>query len=152
MFANTLFAVKQPLRMLSQIQQVMQENAGIIREAVKLRKAIKKILELEKTFYSKHSVLRRYADYESVVNTWEVKSALVVCKAVLRSALMRQESRGAHYRSDFPKRDDSKWKVNIHCIKRGEEMVMFKLPVSKVKEPIKELLRAEIKAEHHLLE
>jgi succinate dehydrogenase / fumarate reductase flavoprotein subunit len=152
MFAYTLFAVKQPLRMLSQVQQIMQENAGIIREGIKLRKAIKKILELEKTFYSKHSVLRRYTDYENAVKTWEVKSALVVCEAVLRSALMRQESRGAHYRSDFPERDDSKWKVNIQCIKRGEEMVMFKLPVSKIKEPIEELLKAEIKAEHHLLE
>ena len=82
----------------------------------------------------------------------EVKSALVVCEAVLRSALMRQESRGAHYRLDFPKRDESKWKVNIHCTKKGEEMVMFKLPVSKIREPIKELLKAEMKVEHHLLE
>jgi succinate dehydrogenase/fumarate reductase flavoprotein subunit len=150
--AYTLFAVKQPLRILRQVQQVMQENAGIIREGIKLRKAIKKILELGKTFYSKHSVLKSYTDYENVVNTWEVKSALVVCEAVLRSALMRQESRGAHYRSDFPDRDDSKWKVNIHCTKRGEEMVMFKLPVSKIREPIEELLKAEMKVEHHLLE
>jgi succinate dehydrogenase / fumarate reductase, flavoprotein subunit len=150
--AYTVFAVKQPLRILRQVQQVMQENAGIIREGIKLRKAIKKILELEKIFYSKHSVLRSYTDYDNVVNTWEVKSALVVCKAVLRSALMRQESRGAHYRSDFPERDDSKWKVNIHCTKRGEEMVMFKLPVSKIREPIEELLKAEMKVEHHLLE
>ena len=148
----TLFAVKQPLRILRQLQQVMQDNAGIIREGIKLRKAIIKILELEKTFYSKHSVLKSYMDYENVVNTWEVKSALVVCEAVLRSALMREESRGAHYRSDFPERDDSKWKVNIHCTKRGEEMILFKLPVSKVREPIEELLKAEMKVEHHLLE
>jgi pimeloyl-ACP methyl ester carboxylesterase len=40
----------------------------------------------------------------------EVKSALVVCEAILRSALMREESRGAHFRSDFPNRDDEKWK------------------------------------------
>ncbi|HZB00157.1 MAG TPA: FAD-binding protein [Nitrososphaera sp.] len=150
--AYTLFAVKQPLRILRQVQQVMQENSGIIREGIKLRKAIKKILELEKTFYSKHSVLKSYTDYENVVNTWEVKSALVVCEAILRSALMRQESRGAHYRSDFPERDDSKWKVNIHCTKSGEEMVMFKLPVSKLREPIEELLKTEMKVEHHLLE
>lgn len=150
--AYTLFAVKQPLRILRQVQQVMQENAGIIREAIKLRKAIRKILELEKTFYSKHSVLKSFRDYENVINTWEVKSALVVCEAVLRSALMRQESRGAHYRSDFPERDDSKWEENIHCTRRGKEMVMFKLPVSKIREPIEELLKAEMKVEHHLLE
>jgi succinate dehydrogenase/fumarate reductase flavoprotein subunit len=150
--ARSLFAVKQPLRILRQVQQVMQENAGIIREGIKLRKAIKKILELENTFYSKHSILKSYSDYENVVNTWEVKSALVVCEAVLRSASMRQESRGAHCRSDFPDRDDRSWKVNIYCTKSGREMVMFKLPVSKIREPIEELLKAEMKVEHHLLE
>jgi succinate dehydrogenase / fumarate reductase flavoprotein subunit len=148
----TLFAVKHPLRIHSQVQQVMQENAGIIREASKLQKGIKKISELEKIFYSKNSVLKSFKKYENVVSTWEVKSALVVCEAVLRSALMRQESRGAHYRSDFPDRDDTKWKVNIYCRKSGREMVLSKLPVSKVRESIKDLLRVQKKVEHHLLE
>jgi succinate dehydrogenase / fumarate reductase, flavoprotein subunit len=150
--APTLFAVKQPLRIHIQIQQIMQENAGIIREASKLRKGIKKISELEKIFYSKNSVLKSFKKYENVVSTWEVKSALVVCEAVLRSASIRQESRGAHYRSDFPDRDDRKWKVNIYCRKRGREMVLFKRTVSKVKEPIKDLLKVQTKVEHHLLE
>jgi succinate dehydrogenase / fumarate reductase flavoprotein subunit len=150
--APTLFAVKQPLRFCIQIQQVMHENAGIIREANKLRKGIKKISELEKTFYSKNNVLRSHKNYENVVSTWEVRSALVVCEAVLRSASMRQESRGAHYRSDFPDRDGRKWKVNIYCRKSGREMVLFKRPVSKVREPIKDLLKVPMKVEHHLLE
>jgi succinate dehydrogenase/fumarate reductase flavoprotein subunit len=150
--APTLFAVKQPLRICIQIQQVMHENAEIIREASKLRKGIKKISELEKTFYSKNNVLRSHKNYENVVSTWEVRSALVVCEAVLRSASMRQESRGAHYRSDFPDRDGRKWKVNIYCRKSGREMVLFKRPVSKVREPIKDLLKVPMKVEHHLLE
>jgi succinate dehydrogenase / fumarate reductase, flavoprotein subunit len=149
---STLFAVKQPIRICSQIQQVMQENAGIIREASKLRKGIKKISKLEKGFYSKNSKLKRFKNYENVVSTWEVKSAIIVCEAVLRSALMRQESRGAHYRSDFPDRDDRKCKVNIYCRKSGSAMVLFKRPISKVKEPIKELLKVQTKVKHHLLE
>ncbi|MDQ3852979.1 MAG: FAD-binding protein [Thermoproteota archaeon] len=150
--APTLFAIKQPLRIHRQVQQIMHENAGIIREASKLRKGIKKISELEKMFYSKNSILKSFKKYENIVSTWEVKSALVVCEAVLRSALMRQESRGAHYRSDFPIKDDRKWKVNIYCRKSGREMVLFKRPVSKVREPIKDLLKVEMKVEHHLLE
>ncbi len=148
----TLFAVKQPLRIHSQVQQLMQENAGIIREASKLRKGINKISELEKIFYSKNSVLKSFKKYENVVSTWQVKSALVVCEAILRSASMRQESRGAHYRSDFPDRDDRNWKVNIYCRKSRRKMVLFKHPVSKVREPIKDLLKVEMKVEHHLLE
>ena len=46
---------------------------------------------------------------DNSVRTLEVKSALVVCEAIL-SALMREENRGAHFRSDFPNRDDEKWK------------------------------------------
>lgn len=130
----------------------MQQNAGIIRAANKLEKGIKKISHLQKTFSSRSSVLKSFKEYENVVSTLEVKSALVVCEAVLRSSLMRQESRGAHYRSDFPDIDDRKWKVNIYCRKKGMEMVLFKRPVSKVKEPIKNLLKVQTKIEHHLLE
>jgi succinate dehydrogenase / fumarate reductase, flavoprotein subunit len=65
--------------------------------------------------------------------TWEVKSSLVACEAIIRSALMRQESRGAHYRSDFPKLDDEKWKVNIYCRKEGKEMVLIKDNVKEIK-------------------
>jgi succinate dehydrogenase/fumarate reductase flavoprotein subunit len=43
---------------------------------------------------------------------------LLVCEAVIRSALAREESRGAHFRSDFSKRDDLNWFVNI-SLKKG---------------------------------
>ncbi len=33
--------------------------------------------------------------------------------------MMRQESRGSHFRSDYPELDDGKWKVNIYCRKKG---------------------------------
>jgi hypothetical protein len=66
--------------------------------------------------------------------------------------LMRQESRGAHYRSNFSNTDYKKWKVNICCKRRRREMVLFKQPVSRVKEPIKNLVKVQGKVEHHLLE
>jgi succinate dehydrogenase/fumarate reductase flavoprotein subunit len=68
---------------------------------------------------------------------------------------MRQESRGAHYRSDFPKLDDEKWKVNIYCRNEGErgvgatEMALFKQNVKEIKEPLADLLIAHVEAEHH---
>ena len=67
----------------------MQENAGIVREATKLQKGLKRILELKKEFYAKDNIiLRKFKIDENVVRTWEVKSALVVCEAVIKSALM----------------------------------------------------------------
>ena len=77
---------------------------------------MKRILELKKEFYSEDNILKEFnIDDGNIVLTSEVKSSVVVCEAIIRSALMRQESRGAHYRSDFPKLDDEKWKVNIYC-------------------------------------
>ena len=74
------------------------------------------ILELKRKFYSRENILKEYnVDDENIALTMEVKSSLVVCEAIIRSALMRQESRGAHYRSDFPNIDNEKWKVNIYC-------------------------------------
>lgn len=77
--------------------------------------------------HSKDNILKAFKiDAENVVLPWEVKSLLVVCEAIIRGALMRQESRGAHYRSDFPKLDDEEWKVNIYCRKEGTQVVLFK--------------------------
>jgi succinate dehydrogenase/fumarate reductase flavoprotein subunit len=150
-----IFIVKEPIKFRNEIQEVMKQNAGIIREETKLQNGLKRILELKNEFYSKDNILKEFkiddddGNGENVVLTWEVKSSLVVCEAIIRSALMRQESRGAHYRSDFPNLDDEKWKVNIYCRKEGSEMVLFKQNVKEIKGPLADLLQAHIKPEHH---
>ena len=70
---------------------------------------------------------------------------------------MRQESRGAHYRSDFPKIDDKTWRVNIYCRKErkgvsataAEEMVLFKQNVKEIKGPLADFLKSHVKAAYH---
>jgi succinate dehydrogenase/fumarate reductase flavoprotein subunit len=65
---------------------------------------------------------------------------------------MRQESRGAHFRCDFPNRNDKNWLVNIHCVKNEKGMMrLFSAKVKERKEPLK-YPRSSLKAEHHLLE
>jgi len=72
--------------------------------------------------------------------------------------LMRQESRGAHYRTDYPKLDD-KWKVNICCRKEGKgvseteaataaEMVLFKQDIKEIKGPLSDALKEHVKSAH----
>jgi succinate dehydrogenase / fumarate reductase, flavoprotein subunit len=151
-FVKELFVAKHPIVFRNEIQGLMQANAGIVREASKLQKGLKRILELKKEFYSKDNIiLKKFKIDQNIVRTWEVKSALVICEAVIKSALMRQESRGAHYRADFPE-TDKKWKVNIHCRKEGREMAFFKMRVKEVTGTLKDSLKAPVEAEHHLLE
>ncbi len=153
-YDDGIFIVKEPIKFRNEIQELMKQDAGIIREETKLQNGLKRILELKNEFYSKDNILKEFeidddANSENVVLTSQVKSSLVVCEAIIRSALMRQESRGAHYRSDFPKIDDEKWNVNIYCRKVAREMVLFKQNVKEIKGPLADLLEAHVKPEHH---
>jgi succinate dehydrogenase / fumarate reductase, flavoprotein subunit len=151
-----IFVVKEPLSILKEIQEVMKENAGIIRDGTKLQKGLQRILEIKEKFYSKDSILKELIiDNENIVLTFEVKSSLVVCEAIIKCAIMRQESRGAHYRSDYPKLDNKKWNVNIYCTKKdgqvegNGDMVLFTKPVKDIKGQLLDLIKINVKAEHH---
>jgi succinate dehydrogenase flavoprotein subunit len=147
---DKIFIVKEPIMFLNEIQELMKQNAGIIREEPKLKIGLKRILELKKEFYSKDKIIKEFTiDPENIVLTWEVKSSLVICEAIIKSALMRQESRGAHYRSDFPNLDDDKWKVNIYCRTEGNKMILFKQNVKEIRGPLIDLLKNHTKSKHH---
>ena len=153
-FEDGIYTVKEPVKFRNEIQELMNQNAGIIREETKLKNGLKRILKLKKEFYSKHNILKEFKidddDAENrIVSTWQVKSSLVVCEAIIRSALIRQESRGAHYRSDFPKIDKEKWNVNIYCRNGGREMVLFKRNIKEIEGPLVDLLKSHNKPEHH---
>ena len=150
---------KEPIRFHNEIQELMKQSAGIIREETRLQSGLKRILELKNEFYSKHNIIEVSKiddnNSENIVITLQVKSSLVACEAIIRSALMRQESRGAHYRSDFPKLDDERFKVNIYCRKEGKristaaaEMVLFKQNVKEIKGPLSDFLNVHVKAAH----
>src|SRR5215204_4669424 len=154
-----IFVVKEPINFRNDIQELMKQNAGIIREETRLQNGLKRILEIKNKFYTKDNIMEVFKiddnNSENIVITWQIKSSLVVCEAIIRSALMRQESRGAHYRSDFPKLDDERFKINIYCRKKGKkvstasaEMVLFKQNVKEIKGPLSDMLKVHVKAAH----
>jgi L-aspartate oxidase len=54
---------------------------------------------------------------------WELCNLITVARLIAAGALNREESRGVHYRKDFPKRDDRKWKCNLVWTRGGEETI-----------------------------
>src|SRR5919106_1241904 len=155
-----IFVVKDPIKFRNEIQELMEQNAGITREETRLQNGLRGILGLKNKFYSKDNIIEVSKidddNSENIVITLQVKSSLVACEAIIRSALMRQESRGAHYRSDFPKLDDERFKVNIYCRKEGKkgvsaatvEMVLFEQNVKEIKGPLSDFLKEHVKAAH----
>jgi L-aspartate oxidase len=92
----------------SEIRGIMTQKAGIIRDRQGLSSALR---ELNR----RNDNVR---DMENItIEDFELQNMLLLSKLVTEAALEREESRGAHYRADFPQPDDKGWKR--HIIKTG---------------------------------
>ena len=87
--------------------------------------------------------------FEHVLN---LRAMLTAAEAVLRSALAREESRGAHHREDFPEEADGRQK-NILCAgDEGGDMHLWTEPVSEVPAEIRKALDENYSLDYHYLE
>ena len=60
----------------------------------------------------------------------DMRNLLLTSELIARSALLRQDSRGAHYRDDFPQTDNTNWLKNIYLSRDGAATKLWALPVS----------------------
>ncbi|GAB5402946.1 MAG: L-aspartate oxidase [Aureliella sp.] len=86
------------------VQSLMWREVGVQRSAGELRSALEQIEN-----YS-HYVLERTFESEA---GWELQNLLTVSHLIAESALARKESRGVHYRTDFPQTDDKRWRTHL---------------------------------------
>lgn len=90
--------------LIKNIQSVMNNNVGIIRSKESLTEAMDAILEISSNLEGV-----KLAQSQTI----ELKNMLTLSTLIIKAALTRKESRGAHYRSDFPVIDDTNWQKNI---------------------------------------
>jgi L-aspartate oxidase len=96
----------------SSLRSVMWRNVGIERTGERLAETREII-----AFWSRY-VMDKVFDPAQIgavaaVAGWELQNMLTVCHLITSAAYTRSESRGAHYRLDFPDRDDSQWRVHL---------------------------------------
>jgi L-aspartate oxidase len=77
---------------IADLRNVMYANVGLVRNEFGLREALSRIEDLE-------------AGFPDAAN--ELRNLLVIGRLVAEAALARKESRGSHYRSDYPASDES---------------------------------------------
>lgn len=98
-----------PDQVRQQIQQVMWQRVGLTRTAAGLQQAWQELTALTE----------KIGDGPLVdVAQWETANLATVGRQMTRAASLREESRGGHYRLDFPERDDQHWR--LHIVLRGD--------------------------------
>jgi succinate dehydrogenase / fumarate reductase flavoprotein subunit len=91
------------------LRSTMQQHCGVFRFPELLKEGVKKIQDIAERSQNLH-----ISDNSNIFNTaridaLELKNLIEVAKATIESAYAREESRGAHCRSDFEDRDDEQW-------------------------------------------
>jgi len=102
-----------PFAIRATLEALMWDNVGLVRDGAGMIRSLEEIQTL------KERAARLTVPSSRRLNlAWtealDVQNLLQVAEAVTRSALVRTESRGAHYRSDFPRQDDEHWLSNVH--------------------------------------
>jgi succinate dehydrogenase / fumarate reductase flavoprotein subunit len=96
---------------INQIRQTFQDEmtqyCGVFRTQELMREGLHKIEELQQKYSQIYLDDKGNCWNTEIVEALELRSLIVVGRMILESALNRQESRGAHFREDYPERDDT---------------------------------------------
>ena len=92
-----------------ELQQELMEKASVFRTANNLVQALDRVRELQQRYQRVRVQDRSRVFNTDLVETLELGFLLDTAEVTVASALARQESRGAHFREDFPQREDQNW-------------------------------------------
>jgi L-aspartate oxidase len=88
------------------LRSLMVRKMGIVRDRTALLEAQQTVV-----FWCRYALARTFASQAG----WELQNLLTAARLMIWAALRREESRGVHYRSDFPQRDDASWRRHLAC-------------------------------------
>jgi succinate dehydrogenase / fumarate reductase, flavoprotein subunit len=98
-----------PSVLRTEMQRTMEECAGIYRDEAGLMEGIRRIRKLRERFQRVRVVDRSMVYNLNLTDAVETGHMLELAEVIVVGAFARTESRGAHWRTDYPKRDDAKW-------------------------------------------
>ncbi len=98
-----------PFELREKLHEIMTGKVGIFRNEKDLSQAVKEIRELEEEIHHIHVEDKGMKFNLDLQEALETENLLVFSEVIAAGALNRRESRGAHYRVDYPKRDDENW-------------------------------------------
>lgn len=105
------------------VQDIMGRAAGVERTAEGIRAGLSELSDIARAHR------RAAAKGVDDVGLWlDLRNMLPVAQAILGAALKRRESRGAHYRADYPEEGGEAWRVNVLSALKGSELEHYLEP------------------------
>ena len=110
------------------LKQTMWYKGGVVKSGQGLGEALKEIAALKERWQSV-----AVSSHSELCEALQLQAMLGVSEMICRAAQHRTESRGAHYRSDYPEENNREWLKNIVIQKQGDRMVLSTVPVELVR-------------------
>jgi len=132
--------VEGPYQVEHDLQTMMQELVGIVRREEEMRRALDGLKALRDRA-QKVSVSGNREYNPGWHTALDLKNLLTVSEIVARAALERKESRGGHFRDDFPDKDPAYAKFNI-IVRRGSagEMQVTREPIPEMRQDLRQII------------
>ena len=120
---NSIYEIKKELN------NAMEKNLRVFRNEDGMKKALNTVESLRDGL--KSVVIKDRSPYYNLelVTYFEVRNMLDLAPAIIKSAIFRKESRGPHFRTDFPLRDNKNWLKHTLVRKKGDEFEVETEPV-----------------------
>ena len=93
-----LYEIEGAEELILEVQEIMFKNAMIEKSEVGVKNSLLKLEEISKGF-----VYKKEVNMENLRNSYRLENNILLCKAILKAIDLRKESRGSHYRYDYPK-------------------------------------------------
>jgi succinate dehydrogenase / fumarate reductase flavoprotein subunit len=134
-----------PFQVQHDLQDMMQDLVGIVRTEEEMVRALDGLAKLKERA-GKVGVPGNREYNPGWHTALDLENLLTVSEAVTLAAIERKESRGGHFREDFPKKEDALGTFNI-VLRRGEdgEMRVSRQPLPPIRADLQEIIEAEKK-------
>jgi fumarate reductase flavoprotein subunit len=114
-------------RLCSEMQEIMTQHVGIFRQADGLQAGIGKLQRLLRRSHDIGLASKTWGANAELVAAYRLRRMLKLAITIAHGAYQRTESRGAHFREDFPRRDDRDWLKRTLAFWPGEEALLPRL-------------------------
>jgi succinate dehydrogenase / fumarate reductase flavoprotein subunit len=138
-----------PETLMTELREVMDDHAGILREQSELREGLTRVRDIrQRTADLQVDSDRTSEAFEFAI---DLSFMLTAAESILRGALLREESRGAHSRTDAPEINDE-WHKNILFARTEHGMIHRTRGVAEPSEPVRDALDEGHELDYHHLE